>query len=228
MAGIKILKEAALYCSNEYRKDAIWAACCTENAYLVVWGARNSRYNERGSKFGISSSLARSTFNSKLAEKLGKGYHQVEFGHRDFGNIPSFAFKLGEGESSGQSYELTPENFAGAIDRLAAQLQTETISFASAGRASKGFDDNSRIRQVQLKLAGEVLKHEFGNDKTALNYLTEQNSRLDNLLKVNIVANSALGNQGNAAIADYSVRGRGLILVAGSTSSSQLNLGDDF
>jgi len=226
MAGIQILEQAALYCGNDYRKDAIWAACYTENAYLVVWGARNSRYNERGSKLGVTSFEARSTFNAKLAEKLGKGYNRVEFGHRDYGNIPSFAFRLND--SSGQNYELTPENFAGAIDRLTEQLQTETISFVGVGQTARGYDDSSRIRQVQLKLVGEVLRHEFGSDKTALSYLAEQNSRLDNLLKGNLVANSALGNQGSATIAETSVRGSKLILVAGSTSSSQLNLGDDF
>lgn len=150
-----VIKEVCLYCSNGYRKDAIWAASYTESAFLCVWGARGTHYQDRGSRLNLSKQVAHAEFERKLADKLGKGYFEVAFADSACGSVPTFSSLLGlVGVGSNRSNSAN-QGQAGALllgeewRRMAEELQ---LSVNVPGSQV----DHLKIRQVQLRLAAQV------------------------------------------------------------------------
>jgi predicted DNA-binding WGR domain protein len=90
--GIAIVEEwAAARRDESVNTDKIWAAAYTASGhYLAVWGRRGTRYRRQATAFPTVAGAA-AHFRAKRAEKLGKAYVEVPFGHHRFGDIPSFA-----------------------------------------------------------------------------------------------------------------------------------------
>jgi predicted DNA-binding WGR domain protein len=95
-----VIEEWAAHNRNEaVNADKVWAAAYTSSGhYLAVWGRRGNRCQSQTKAFPTAAGAA-ALFRAKRAEKVGKGYVEIPFGHALFGNIPSFATASVAGQS---------------------------------------------------------------------------------------------------------------------------------
>jgi predicted DNA-binding WGR domain protein len=98
--ALEIVEEwAAAKRDESVNTDKIWAGAYTASGdYLACWGRRGTRYQSLTRAFPTVAGAA-ALFRGKRAEKLGRGYVEVPFGHGQFGAIPSFATAAVAGRS---------------------------------------------------------------------------------------------------------------------------------
>lgn len=169
----QILREIVLWCNGGHRQDAIWAAAYTSTDFLCVWGARGTKYNDRGTKYGLATGSARSEFDKKLEDKLFKGYKIVSFNHADYGSVPNFSSLLAvtPGAAGADSSSLVVA-FTGEIKRFQEEIQL------ASGKANT---TKLQIREIQLRQVASLLGLELtGSTKDRLN-VAELESRASSL-----------------------------------------------
>jgi hypothetical protein len=179
--ALTFVAESAYHFTNHDNHDKIWAAGVATDAaqaiYIAVWGKRMGApgawdHYQSGNKNGTLGQM-RALYDSKVREKLGKGYVQVPFGDSQHGTIPSFSggsvVVAAGSKAAASSQQITASNLLAQIENLIARVVRKKLG---------GPEMSSIIMEFQQVKAKTEIFVEFGgasnDDKLKIAGLTGQ------------------------------------------------------
>jgi hypothetical protein len=162
--ALTFVTESAYHFTNHDNHDKIWAAGVATDAakaiYIAVWGKRMGApgawdHYQSGDKNGTPGQM-RALYESKVREKLGKGYVQVAFGDLKHGSIPSFSggsVPLAAGATAG-GQQINASNLLGQIENLIARLVRKGLSSAEMSSIIMEFQQVKAKTEIFVEFGG--------------------------------------------------------------------------